>query len=314
MTYPYPQGGYPGAQAQPTGPTRIGPFSLRDLVVVVAGLVTAVASFLPVFVLDTGFGTVSANVWRREVLPMLVLGFLPPVLLAVLTAARALGATVPRRLGTLDEKQVGSVFAVVSALSLWTWLIASHTWGGVGFWLAAVANLALLLATVFGRHVPAFAEGDPAVQPSVQPAASNPYPVYGDNPSPQQGAATAAYPVYGGNPYPVYGGTPLPQEDAATAYQPYPQPTADQPSPAQPTSAQPASAQSPAPYAPEVAAFWFAVPEQRACLDPATGAIAFFVDPGTWYLAVGQSASSLTVQTSDGRTGVLHDTRDIHRA
>jgi hypothetical protein len=63
-----------------------------------------------------------------------------------------------------------------------------------------------------------------------------------------------------------------------------------------------------------VAAFWFAVPEQRACLDPATGAIAFFVDPGTWYLAVGQSASSLTVQTSDGRTGVLHDTRDIHRA
>jgi hypothetical protein len=313
MTYPYQQGGYPGAQ--PTAPTRIGPFSLRDLVVVVAGLVTAVASFLPVFTVDNGLGTFSVNAWNRETLPLLILGFLPPVLLAVLTAARALGAAVPRRLGTLDEKQVGSVFAVVSGIALWTSLIASHTWGGVGFWLAAVANLALLLATVFGRHVPAFADGDLSAQPSAQLSAGSAYPVYGGNPAAQQAAPTAQYPVYGGNQgYPAYGGTPLPQQGAA--YQPYPStPTADQPASGQPLTTQPSAAQPPvADVPPQAVSFWFAVPEQRACVDQGTGGISFYVDPGTWYLAVGQSGSSLTVQTSDGRTGVLHDTRDIHRA
>jgi hypothetical protein len=60
--------------------------------------------------------------------------------------------------------------------------------------------------------------------------------------------------------------------------------------------------------------FWFAVPEQRSCHDPATGSVGFVLEPGTWYLAEREVAGTLTVRSNDGRTGVLHDLRGIHRA
>ncbi len=60
-------------------------------------------------------------------------------------------------------------------------------------------------------------------------------------------------------------------------------------------------------------AFWFAVPEPRDAVDPSTGAAAFTITPGEWFLALADHGTSFTVRNSDGREGVLHNVEGIQR-
>ncbi|WP_180953245.1 hypothetical protein [Brevibacterium ihuae] len=60
-------------------------------------------------------------------------------------------------------------------------------------------------------------------------------------------------------------------------------------------------------------AFWFAVPEPRDAVDPATGASAFTVTPGEWFLALADRGTEFTVRNSDGREGILRNIEGIQR-
>lgn len=64
---------------------------------------------------------------------------------------------------------------------------------------------------------------------------------------------------------------------------------------------------------PATEAFWFAVAQPRAAVDPHTGAPAFVIEPGGWVLALEDRGHEFLVQHTDGRLGVLRDLSNIER-
>lgn len=60
--------------------------------------------------------------------------------------------------------------------------------------------------------------------------------------------------------------------------------------------------------------FWFAVPDSRPLVGTDGGAVSTIeVEPGSWYLAVGNTVTGLIVQVQDGRRGILQNTDGIER-
>lgn len=64
---------------------------------------------------------------------------------------------------------------------------------------------------------------------------------------------------------------------------------------------------------PAYEAFWFAVNQPRAALDPQSGLPLFTLDPGQWILALEDRGDEFLVQSQDGRVGVLRDLSGIER-
>ncbi|MGW1748043.1 hypothetical protein ACWCRD_21040 [Streptomyces sp. NPDC002092] len=189
----------------------------------------------------------------------------------------------PRKVAGLDLGVAGVAFSVLSAWTLFWYLVDSgkNTSPAAGLVLGFIAALVLAGAAIATPLVPAL---QAALIPAPKPAAPQPY---------------------GGQPPGGYG------YPGAGQQQPY----GGQPQPGQPYgSAQPQQAQAPQPPAGDFSPFWFAVPVPRPLFaeDGSPTPIAELA-PGTWYLAVEQRGPALVAQTQDGRRGVLQDTSGIQR-
>lgn len=191
----------------------------------------------------------------------------------------------PRKIAGLDLGTVGAAFAVLTAWSLFWFMVdvGDNASPAAGLILGFIAALVMAGAAIATPLVPAL---QAALIPAPKPVAPQPY---GAQPPGGYG-----YPGAGAPQQPSYG-TP-PQQ--AQAGQPFGQP---QPQPA------------PAPAA-DFSPFWFAVPVARPLFaeDGSQAPIAELA-PGTWYLAVEQRGPALVAQTQDGRRGVLQDTSGIQR-
>ncbi|MGW3036349.1 hypothetical protein ACWDCB_34690 [Streptomyces sp. NPDC001178] len=185
----------------------------------------------------------------------------------------------PRKVAGLDLGVAGVAFSVLSAWTLFWYLVDSgkNTSPAAGLILGFIAALVLAGAAIATPLVPAL---QAALIPAPKPAAPQPY---GAQPPGGYGYPGAQQQPYGGQPQPG---------------QPY---GAQQPQQGQP----PAGDFSP---------FWFAVPVPRPLFaeDGSPTPIAELA-PGTWYLAVEQRGPALVAQTQDGRRGVLQDTSGIQR-
>ncbi|WP_051940813.1 DUF5336 domain-containing protein [Phaeacidiphilus oryzae] len=163
-----------------------------------------------------------------------------------------------------------------------------------------------------------YAQGDPTPAGWASPAAAQPAgaSASGGYPAPAgpgfgQPAGSAPQPAGAGGPQPAGAGGPDGAQAGGRAS--VPQPSAPQPSAPQPSASQPA--EQPPAGQPAFAPFWFAVPAQRrlAPEDDPVGAPVGELNPGIWYLAVGERGGALIAQTQDGRRGLLTDTTGIQR-
>ena len=250
-----------------------------DGVVIGAAVLLFIASFLNLYSVS-GF-SLDVNAWDSlgTGLGLFMGGVIGAALIVV---NRCLPQ--PRKVAGLDLGAAGVAFSVLSAWTLFWYLVDSgkNTSPAAGLILGFIAALVLAGAAIATPLVPAL---QAALLPAPKPAAPQPY---------------GAQPP-GGYGYP----------GAQQSQQPY----GGQPQPGQPYGAQPPQqAQAPQPPAGDFSPFWFAVPVPRPLFaeDGSPTPIAELA-PGTWYLAVEQRGPALVAQTQDGRRGVLQDTSGIQR-
>ncbi|MGW3120920.1 hypothetical protein ACWDBW_27850 [Streptomyces sp. NPDC001107] len=249
-----------------------------DGVVIGAAVLLFIASFLNLYSVS-GFD-IDVNAWDTLGTGLGV--FMGGVIgAALIVVNRCLPQ--PRKVAGLDLGVAGVAFSVLSAWTLFWYLVDSgkNTSPAAGLVLGFIAALVLAGAAVATPLVPAL---QAALIPAPKPQAPQPY---------------GAQPP-GGYGYP-----------GAGQQQPY----GGQPQPGQPYGgAQPQQAQAPQPPAGDFSPFWFAVPVPRPLFaeDGSPTPIAELA-PGTWYLAVEQRGPALVAQTQDGRRGVLQDTSGIQR-
>ncbi|WP_368732832.1 hypothetical protein [Microbacterium sp. ZXX196] len=136
----------------------LGPFTLREWILLSLGLVLFVLSFVSV-VQISGFGRgVYAPIWSFGISWVGAVGF--PVAAVVLIGLRRFVKGF-RNVGALGIDQFASVAFAVSA---YVWLNLGITWVQLGamlgavVWIASLVALAGIALTVFGRFLPPFRE------------------------------------------------------------------------------------------------------------------------------------------------------------
>jgi hypothetical protein len=133
---------------------RVASMTRGDLLLVAGAVVMVLASFLPMLSYDTIIGHISHTPWRREHLPVLLLGYL---LGAAVGGYRALerltSLSLPvTRWGWSSDQLVGAG-AVVSTAQIFL-VLCSTSSASWGLWLAVCADAALLAGTVLADRVP----------------------------------------------------------------------------------------------------------------------------------------------------------------
>lgn len=264
-----------------------------------AALLLLIASFLNFYAAkncDADGCAVSA--WKSELFPLL-----PSVHLLGLVAA---GLFVASRFQPEGRKVLGIGLAqwgaVLSVAAAWDALWSLFN-GNEAFELGAGAYLSFVAAAALAAAMLLTLQGLPALKAPLLPA-----------PKPQQPQQAQPYGGQQGQPYPGVqqggygypgqtGGHGAPADPSFGGGQ-YGYPQAQQ-QPQQQPQAQPSA---------EFTAFWFAVPVARPLYaEDGSGRQIAELTPGTWYLAVDQSGTTLVAQTQDGRRGVLQDAGGIQR-
>ncbi|WP_102157360.1 hypothetical protein [Zhihengliuella halotolerans] len=264
-----------------------GPFTLREVVVLIAAALILIGSLIP-FVAGTRI--VNAWVFSQTQFNQVVF-LLGPLLVAAGFAWRRLAGRTRVALFSLTLDQWGSVlgllaagyyfFAAVTSMSFSFLLcfvgalalVASTTTAHVvgGFAADFVPGEGYLLARDVKPSAPAAVEPAPAARGGETPAQARPSVVVPEGSAPARGTGTAA-------------------ADAAV-----------------PTHEAVRGDAAPGP-------FWFAVPHPREAFDEQTGMWAFTVEPGGWVLALADRGDTFLIQHPDGRVGVLRETDGIERA
>jgi len=259
-----------------------GPFTLREIVVLIAAALILIGSLLP-FVAGTRI--VNAWVFSQTQFNQVVF-LLGPLLVAAGFAWRRLAGGTRVALFSLTLDQWGSVLGLLAA---GYYFFAAVTSMSFSFLLCFVGALALVTSTTTAHVVGGFAadfvpgEGYLLAR-DIKPSA----------PSPLAPAPAA----HGGE-------APAPARPAVVVV---------------PEASAPARGSEAVPTVPAVRAdaapgpFWFAVPHPREAFDEQTGMWAFTVEPGGWVLALADRGDTFLIQHADGRVGVLRETDGIERA
>lgn len=276
-----------------------GPFTLRELVVLIAAALILIGSLIP---FAAGTRIVNAWVFSQTQFNQFVF-LLGPLLVAVGFAWRRLAGRTRVALFALTLDQWGSVLGLLAA---GYYFFAAVTSMSFSFLLCFVGALALVAGTTTAHVVGGFAAdfapgGGYLLARDIKPSA----PVPEAAPVPAPGASPAG-PAASGPPARADGGgeTPAPGGTAAVV------PGAG----VQESWAASAGTGGEAPADAGPGPFWFAVPQPREAFDEQTGMWAFTVEPGAWVLALADRGDSLLIQHVDGRVGVLREIDGIERA
>lgn len=321
----------------------IGPFSVREVVLVGIWFVAFVVSFFSRSSVTEVVGLVGlgASVWGSGLDWILTIGV--PTVAVGLIVLRRLSPTAIRRVGSLGIDQFASVAFSVSAVvwlsTLWN-AFALLAVAGVFLagWVPFVSFLLMLAGVVFTVFAPllpvvgedfAYREEQPAhrVARPLRPISPRPEAVVAapgpwDVPAaPAEGGAAGVHgqaSVYGDAP--AYAGVSAP--DDAVAYAPaydgspvYGDPHATGEQPAYAASAAdeaPAADESSAARLPSNQPFWALAPGERDVIDE-TGAPIFRVGPTAWALVLEDRVDYYVVRHDDGRIGYLMDVAGVTR-
>jgi hypothetical protein len=304
----------------------VGPFSLREVVLVGVWLVAFIVSF---FSINMGR---FESVWTSGLLWVLTIGL--PSVAVFLIVLRRLSPQGIRRVGSLGIDQFASVAFSVSAL-MWLHLI----WETVEFaaengpwvrtwviWVEFVLMLIGVLLTVFAPLIPPFQQ-DFRGRTEI-PAHRNARPIRAVSPRPAVERRPAASDESGFSAYAPPAATaaaPDPHTPSApvsepAAAEPTPEPTAEtaawEPAPARDTFEpveEPSSTVEPAHEPqPRHQAFWALVPEERDVVDE-IGIPVFRIGPTAWALVIEDRGDVFVVRHEDGRIGYLHDVSGVTR-
>lgn len=294
----------------------VGPFSIREVVLLGVWLLAFVTSFFSLSLLRFDSVWTSGLVW--------ILTIAVPTVAVFLIVLRRLSPTGIRRVGSLGIDQFASVAFSVSAV---VWL--SYIWETVAFvadggpmvrswvmWVEFVLMLAGVVLTVFAPIIPVLRD-DFRHRPEIpahrnarplRPVVARPAP----EPRPLTNPADTA-PAYAG---PVEQSTPSydtgydPGYETSSYAPSYAsEPAADSWAPETAVYETPADAQ-PAPVRQQ--AFWALAPEERDVVDE-EGRPLFTVGPDAWALVIEDRGELFVVRHEDGRIGYLHDVGDVTR-
>ena len=292
----------------------VGPFSVREVVLLGVWLLAFVTSFFSLSLLRFDSVWTSGLAW--------ILTIAVPTVAVFLIVLRRLSPTGIRRVGSLGIDQFASVAFTVSAV---VWL--SHLWDTIAFvadggpmvrswvmWVEFILMLAGVVLTVFAPLIPVLGD-DFRHRPEIA-AHRNARPlrpvVARPTPEPRPVADhTDGEPAY----EPLV--PPTPEHDSLDAHD---DPTSYAPS----YSAEPAgdawapqTAVYETPVEPKPApvrqqAFWALAPDERDVVDE-EGAPIFTVGPDAWALVIEDRGEAFVVRHEDGRIGYLHDIGDVTR-
>lgn len=290
----------------------IGPFSIREVVLLGVWLLAFVTSFFSLSALRFD------SVWTSGLTWILTIGV--PTIAVFLIVLRRLSPTGIRRVGSLGIDQFASVAFSVSAV---VWL--SYVWETVAFvadggpmvrswvmWVEFVLMLAGVVLTVFAPFIPVL--GDDFRHRAEIPAHRNARPLRPvvARPAPEYRPITSDA---GADAQPDYAPTETPvgydSNDDTSAYA-----RAQESEPAAvvwaPQTAVYEAATEPQPAPARQQAFWALAPEPRDVVDE-EGRPLFTIGPDAWALVIEDRGELFVVRHEDGRVGYLHDVADVTR-
>lgn len=138
------------AKSATGGKAVAGPFTIRDVVVLVSVLIIFVASLLPLAV----FGELSFNTWSGAGLYFIFIGILLPLIVATLFVIRRVSPDAKLRIGSLSLDQFTSV---VASFAFAYFMFATVSSFEIAYLVGAIGAGVLLCATVLATIIPVFA-------------------------------------------------------------------------------------------------------------------------------------------------------------
>lgn len=292
----------------------VGPFTIREIVILGIWLVAFVVSFFSI-VNSAGLMAGGASVWTAGLEWILTIGV--PTVAVFLIVLRRFSPEGIRRVGSLAIDQFASVAFSVAAVIWLTWLwrniasaIASGQWiYSWVVWVEFFLMLAAVVLTVAAPFIPPFAEDFAGRREIV--AHRNARPIRAVSPRParpprpaaaEPNADTAAFAAgaYAQSGYP----------GPSSAEPRYGDQNAWSPTQARDTF-EPVDATEPMPQASHQA-FWALAPEERDVVDDRDVPI-FRIGPTAWALVLEDRGEVFVVRHEDGRVGYLHDVSGITR-
>ncbi len=309
------------ATAQDRPQYGVGPFSVREVVLVGVWLVAFVVSFFSVATRPAeGALLLTGSVWTNGLDWILTIGV--PTVAVFLVVLRRFSPDGIRRVGSLGIDQFASVAFSVSAVIWLTMLwrnVAVAIQNGVWVyswvtWLEFFLMLAGVVLTVAAPFIPPFAEDFAGRREIV--AHRNARPIRAVSPRPprpepekaDESDADTAASATGAYAQSVYAEPDYGEPD--TAERAYPDQNAWAPAQTRDTF-EPVDASDPEPQAAQQA-FWALTPEERDVVDD-RGVPLFRVGPTAWALVIEDRGEVYVVRHEDGRVGYLHDVSDVTR-
>ncbi len=323
----------------------VGPFTVRELILLAIWLVAFVVSFFPVYteVLGRALGG-GRSVWTAGLDWILTIGV--PTVAVFLIVLRRFSPDGIRRVGSLGIDQFASVAFSVSAtvwlVSVWhdvAVVISDGVWVRTWVvWAELVLMLAGVVLTVLApvippfeqdfrgrREIPAHRSARPVRALTPRPPRPKPEPVaqptpgdlYGPPPVAQEPAPTGATAAYEALGFPA--AEPVPEPAAAEEeWAPHYSRSGSQPEQYGDTGGYRRTgnveqvAAAPEPARPVHQAFWALAPVERDVYDE-HGVPIFRVGPTAWALVIEDRGSLFVIRHDDGRIGYLHDVSGVTR-
>jgi hypothetical protein len=129
-------------------------------VIVIAGVLAFIGSFLAWFSVDTAFGDASANAWDEGFFPTYTwVGIFGLVMAAQILVTTFANVNLPRDVLGFTWGQIHLILGFFAALLVVSYLIGPGDEFGIGFWLSFLAGVALLVGAVMLTREPAVTAG-----------------------------------------------------------------------------------------------------------------------------------------------------------
>ena len=126
-----------------------------EWVIVIAGVVAFISSFLPWLDVDFGGASATANAWDKGYFPTYTwVGIFGLVMAAQVLVAKFTTVELPRQILGFTWVQIHLILGFIATLLVVSYLIGPGDEFGFGFWLSLLAGVALLVGAVMLQREP----------------------------------------------------------------------------------------------------------------------------------------------------------------
>ncbi|GAB3557777.1 hypothetical protein GCM10027344_05720 [Spelaeicoccus albus] len=160
----------------------MGPFTLRDILIMAGALIVLIGCLFPVRHVHTAYSAIdfSSWVWHWSGLPTIFFLVLAPIVAGVLCLIQKLAGGFPKRIGSFSIDQVISAVAIAGAVYNFLFFISQPQYSYIGSILTLLGSLLVFVAASL-TMIPAFradfaGRADVAAQPKARPVTLTPKP------------------------------------------------------------------------------------------------------------------------------------------